>query len=155
MTKELSKQLCELCGIKPRYGIYVDYGDLDHDYRLVTNERKYRLIADCRWSNGVEDEGLRNLEPIFYPDFTQPENFVRLVNLIYTCGINQPYDYQLATLSAEEDEDYSDYEVSETFEKRYLQVLLYTLAKNYDHWDELFFSLVTKSIREAEWVYDE
>ena len=87
-------------------------------------------------------------------DFTKPENFARLVNLIYTCGINQPFDYQLATLSAEEDEDYSDYEPSETFEQRYLQVLLYTLAKKYDHWDELFFSLVSKSIREAEWVYE-
>ena len=105
MTRELSKQLCELCGIKGTV------------------------------------------------DFTKPENFVRLVNLIYTCGINQPFDYQLATLSAEEDEDYSDYESIETFEQRYLQVLLYTLAKNYTHWDELFFSLVTKSIRETEWLY--
>ena len=154
MNNDLNKQLCELCGIKPRYGIYVDYGDLDHNYKLETNERKYRLIADYRWYYSVDDEDLRDLKPEFYPDFTKPENFVRLVNLIYTCGINQTFDYQLATLSAEEDEDYSDYESSETFEQRYLQVLLYTLAKNYDHWDELFFSLVSKSIREAEWVYD-
>ena len=61
--------------------IYVDYGDLDHNYRLVTNERKYRLIADYRWHYGVDDEDLRNLEPIFYPDFTKPENFVSLLKI--------------------------------------------------------------------------
>ena len=88
------------------------------------------------------------------PDFEKPGNFVRLVNLIYTCGINQPFDYQLATLSAEEDEDFSDYEAVETFQQRYLQVLLFALAKNYSHWDELFFSLVTKAIRKTEWIYE-
>lgn len=82
MNNNLSRQLCELCGIKPRYGIYVDYGDLDHNYKLVTNERKYRLIADVRWNTAVEDEDLRDLKPEFYPDFMQPENFVRLLKIV-------------------------------------------------------------------------
>lgn len=81
MTKELSKQLCELCGIKPYYGVWVDYGDLDHNYKFETNERKYRLIADYRWMYGVDDKDLRDLKPEFYPDFGKPENFVKLFNL--------------------------------------------------------------------------
>ena len=50
----LSKELCEICGIKPRYGVYQNFGDLDNDYRLVTNVRKCRLIADTRFN--VDDE---------------------------------------------------------------------------------------------------
>lgn len=75
----LSKELCEICGIKPRYGVYQNFGDLDSDYRLVTNVRKYRLIADTRFN--VDDEDLRNLKPIYYPDFEQSENFVKLLKI--------------------------------------------------------------------------
>ena len=76
----LSEELCEICGIEPRYGVYQNFGDLDNDYRLVTNVRKYRLIADTRFN--VDDEDLRNLKPIYYPDFEQPENFVKLYEII-------------------------------------------------------------------------
>lgn len=79
MTKTLSEQLCEICGIKPRYGLYVNYGDLDPDYRLVTSERKYRLIADYRYC--TPEEELKNLEPKYLPDFTKPENFVKLLKI--------------------------------------------------------------------------
>ena len=75
-----SLALCEICGIKPRYGIYENFGDLDNNFQLVTNERKYRLIADTRYHYGVEDDDLRNLKPVYYPDFEQPTNFVRLLN---------------------------------------------------------------------------
>lgn len=80
-TQDLSRKLYELCGIKPRYGVYENFGDLDDNFQLVTNERKYRLIADTRYHYGVEDEDLRNLEPKYYPDFTLPENFVKLFEL--------------------------------------------------------------------------
>jgi len=75
---DISKELCEVCGIKPCYGVYQNFGDLDNDYHLVTNVRKYRLIADTRYD--VDDEDLRNLKPIYYPDFEQAENFVKLFN---------------------------------------------------------------------------
>lgn len=81
-TKDLSRELCEICGIEPRYGVYEDFGDLDKNFQLVTNERKYRLIADTRYHYGVEDEDLRNLEPKYYPDFTEPENFVKLWEIL-------------------------------------------------------------------------
>lgn len=125
----LSKELCEICGIEPKC---INCGQTVSD--------KNPCPKPCNKQK--------------YPDFEKPGNFVRLVNLIYTCGINQPFDYQLATLSAEEDEDFSDYEAVETFQQRYLQVLLFALAKNYSHWDELFFSLVTKAIRKTEWIYE-
>lgn len=85
MTKELSKKLCEIVGIKPRYGIYVNFGDLDNDYRLVTDERRYKLISDYRYQ--VDDEDLKGLKATFYPDFGQPENFVKLLEIAYIKSI--------------------------------------------------------------------
>lgn len=80
-NENLSKNLCEICGIKPHYGVYANFGDLDDDWHLVTNESKCKLIAEYRYSYGVEDEDLRNLKPEYYPDFEQPENFVKLLEL--------------------------------------------------------------------------
>ena len=79
-NKNLSQKICEICGIKPRYGVYQNFGDLDDNYRLVTNARKCRLIADTRFY--VDDEDLRDLQPIYYPNFAQAENFVKLYELI-------------------------------------------------------------------------
>lgn len=87
-TKNLSRELCEICGIKPRYGVYEDFGDLDENFQLVTNERKCRLIADTRYHYGVEDEDLRNLEPKYYPNFEAPENFVKLLNVLHANGFH-------------------------------------------------------------------
>lgn len=88
-NKSLSEQICEICGIKPYYGIYVNFGDLDNDYRLVTNKRKYRLIADCRYDVDDEDD-LRNLEPKYLPNFqTNNNNFVKLWELPLNCDPNK------------------------------------------------------------------
>lgn len=81
-NKSLSQQICEICGIEPYYGIYVNFGDLDNNYKLVTNKRKYRLIADCRYIVDNEDE-LKNLEPKYLPDF-ESVNFTKLFKLITT-----------------------------------------------------------------------
>lgn len=84
MKKSYSEQICELCGIKPYYGIYVNFGDLDSNYKLVTSKRKYKLIANYRWMVDNEDE-LRNLEAKYLPDFeNNNNNFVKLFNLKYT-----------------------------------------------------------------------
>ena len=83
-----SLALCEICGIKPRYGVYKNFGDLDNNFQLVTNERKYRLIADTRYHYGVEDDDLRNLKPVYYPDFEQPTNFVKLLNVLHANGFH-------------------------------------------------------------------
>lgn len=81
-NKSLSQQICEVCGIKPYYGVYVNFGDLDNNYKLVTNKRKYRLIADCRYIVDNEDE-LKNLEPKYLPDFeNNNDNKIKLLEII-------------------------------------------------------------------------
>ena len=83
MSKKcLSQQICEECGIEPYYGIYIEFGDLDINYQLVTNKRKYRLIADYRHYVDNEQE-LKNIQRIYIPDLEE-ENFSKLFNLKYT-----------------------------------------------------------------------
>lgn len=69
-------------GIEPLYGLIINFGDLDNNYHVVTDRRKYPLIAKYRWSVDNEDE-LRNMERNFYPDITKGENVVRILNKLY------------------------------------------------------------------------
>ena len=75
-------KLCEDLGIEPLYGLIINFGDLDNNYHVVTDRRKYPLIAKYRWSVDNEDE-LRNMERNFYPDITKGENVVRILNKLY------------------------------------------------------------------------
>lgn len=59
MTKELSKQLCELCGVEPK-----------------------KVEKRCKECNlNMEECGCFDCYKEIYPDFTKPENFVRLFEL--------------------------------------------------------------------------
>lgn len=123
--KSLSEKICEACGIKPEYNYIGHYPETD-------------------------EKGI--ILPPKLPDFeNNNNNFVKLLNIIYTCGINQKYDYQLATLSFEEDWCYYSEEYPNTFQHRYLEVLLYLLSKNYDSWDNKFQKIIKQAIREAKW----
>ena len=57
MTKDLSRQLCELCGIEPKW-------------------IKYKVET----TDGCINFGLK----LEYPDFTKPENFVKLEEIMLT-----------------------------------------------------------------------
>lgn len=143
----LSKELCEICGIKPRYGVYQNFGALDDNYRLVTNARKCRLIADSRFY--VDDEDLRDLQAIYYPDFAQAENFVKLLNFYYRF-------FQGVDICAFEDEvrelEARGEQIS--IQNDFLAMLIFDL-QNREHGFNLDinFEVFTQAIRETEWVY--
>lgn len=120
-NRTLSEQICEVCGIEPR-----------KDY----------IPTNCATVQQIN----------VYPDFeNNNNNFMKLVNIIYTCGINQKYDYQLATLSFEEDYCYYSEKTQNTFQERYLDVLLHLLDKNYDNWDKKFQKILKQAIKQADW----
>lgn len=88
MTKtgvnNLSQQLCELCGIKPRY--FIEFTRTSgcgaiakslsaFSYRTIRSAKNYII----EHKNETESE-LRIVQR--YPDFENPENFVKLFNLI-------------------------------------------------------------------------
>lgn len=74
------KAISNICEIPKRYGLWVNFGDLDTNYELVTDKRKYRLIADYRYR--VEDEELRNLIEFDYVNFFQRDNWINLMEIV-------------------------------------------------------------------------
>lgn len=75
MTKELSKQLCELCGIKPKIKchpwecLHVGYYKRD---KCIINFKPDEECVKRRDLSGY----------ISYPDFGKPENFVKLLEIV-------------------------------------------------------------------------
>lgn len=149
-TTDYSRELCEICGIKPRYGVYENFGDLDNNFQLVTNERKYRLIADTRHHYGVEDKDLRNLEPKYYPDFMQPENFVKLLNFYYRFfqGVDvYADDNEIRELEAKGEQI--------SIQEDFLANLIFNLQNRESPFTlDIDFTTFTQGIREQEWSYE-
>ena len=142
-NKTLSQRLCEVCGFKPYYGIYVNFGDLDNNYKLVTNKRKYRLIADCRYIVDNEDE-LKNLEPKYLPDFeNNNDNFVKLGEL--KIKTTKKYHTLFEMLSLEcnfvNKKDFLDFLVDHINDKKYYSgSYIFT-----------FRDIIKKSIKNEQW----
>lgn len=83
MTKtgvnNLSQQLCELCGIEP---IFLSNCSFENEVRLGRSEG----IDICKYENGecsCSECELGTTYTALFPDFENPENFVRLFNLNY------------------------------------------------------------------------
>lgn len=74
---EVNKKLIEICKVKPYYGLFVET-ELGNTI-LVTDKRKYRLIADCRGK--VDDEDLRNLKAKYFPNFYDFATFFTLMEI--------------------------------------------------------------------------
>lgn len=110
MTKDLSIQLCELCGI----------------------ERKW-IKYTTETTDGCVNLGSR----LVYPDFTKPENFVRL------------FDLTLPQKGIPTIAEFVTYEhLTITDSKDFLAKLIEMLK------DDSYVADIKQSIREAEWVYD-
>lgn len=103
-SKDLSRELCEICGIKPK---------TIEDYNL--NEYK------------------------IYPDFENPENFVKLLEIIHDrMSI-------VGLLMYEIDED--------SLTRRFLKLVIKFLSDELGY-VETKIDTVKQAIRETEWVYD-
>lgn len=68
-SKDLSRELCEICGIKPLYRV--------EGLETLQTETTLHLIQLARKNSDFEEI---DAVPI-YPDFEQPENFVMLMEL--------------------------------------------------------------------------
>ena len=121
MAKELSKQLCELCGMEPKYYFY----DLRHKEFIEIIHKTYLKLKNEYQTKEV------------YPDFSKPENFVKLFNLTLPIkGI--PTIAEFVTYEHLIIKDSTDF----------LEKLIYCLK------GDSYVNDVKQAIREAEWVYD-
>lgn len=114
-TKELSRQLCELCGIKPKIQcVTCPYFDIE--------------APECSYKHYEQ-----------YPDFSKPENFLKLFNLKFITSLN-------------EEKTFAQH-ISKTFvatkdEKEFIKQLIHQLETSFEK------KAMKQSIREAEWVYE-
>lgn len=139
----LSKQIFEVCGAEPRF-FYKDCPVQD-----LPEKEKNKECKDCNAKDRCHNGEHPDLE-------TNANNFVKMQNIVYKCGVNSEYDFQLASMSYTEDNysDCFDEENTDTFEKKWLQCLLFTLNPcNPDSWDRKYVEAVTQAIREAEWEW--
>lgn len=67
-TKDYSRALCEICGIEPTYKVM-----LDSTLMNITEDKELAEISAFESGGVIVDA---------YPDFTQPENFVKLEELM-------------------------------------------------------------------------
>lgn len=69
----LSEELCRICGIKPMYRL--------KDINVLYNEDMYNEFCEMRLNKGLL---IPTGTKAVFPDFTQPENFVKLIELRFT-----------------------------------------------------------------------
>lgn len=134
-----SKQLCEICGIKPLYKVMLNGIMLD-----ITDDKKLAEISVFKRGGVIVDT---------YPDFEQPENFAKLFELIttiedftYSTGLYYipqiPTHKQLSRLATSEGE----YESENIYAiKAFLACVVKCVAKEKDTAD---------FIKQTEWVYE-
>lgn len=70
-NKDLSRELCEICGIKPMYRL--------EDINALYNEDMYNEFCEMRLNKGLL---IPTGTKAIFPDFTQPENFVKLLEIV-------------------------------------------------------------------------
>lgn len=121
MTKELSKQLCELCGIKGK-----------------------RVKYETETTDGCINLGSR----LEFPDFSKPENFVKLFQLQYFIE-DCEYGLLEASVVFFAMANYKP-EASDWNPKGVIKTIIKALKDNIHPYTDG----IKKAIREAQWVYD-
>lgn len=110
MSNDLSKQLCELCGI----------------------ERKW-IKYTTETTDGCVNYGSR----LVYPDFTKPENFVRLFNL---------------ETKRKKKSTVAEWVTFENLSIKNVREFLEELIEIIE--SDIFVDKLKQSIREGEWIYE-
>ena len=115
-SKDLSRELCEICGIEPK-------------------------CINCGQTVSDENPCPKPCDKQKYPDFTRPENFVRILELAFTT----PKGYILTTVEALQNEGFLIFKGRKLF----LEQLL-----NYISMNAKFSKYIKLAIKSEVWLYD-
>ena len=141
MSNNLSKQLCELCGIESKQFTK----DFKTREKAASFGRKITGIPKFRCNkfdigSYTDNKSIYQVHWKEFPDFTNPENFVRLLEIIHDntsmgafliCNLSYCYP----------------------FVEDFLRVLNKFLNGKMEY-SKSFINDIKQSIREAEWVYE-
>ena len=130
-----SEELCKLLGLKT---------EIRWRGALGLHLWEHKIIDD----NGNETEKVE-----VYPDLTKPSNFVKLLNLVYKCGINSRKDFNLASMSCEEDNCTLAGIEFDTFEDEWLEYIAHMMSRTYDSWDRKFIEITKHQAQATKWDY--
>lgn len=139
----LSKELCEICGIKCKRKIIYQNCDDTCKYHSKTD-----VYNPCKRGNNLCPERIKYV----YPDFEQPENFVKLQKLLIEIGMGfdiQLFDYptKLQIRFCWDDENFTFKIFGDSLEEVFLRFAI-QICELDDEGD------IKLAIREAEWVYE-
>lgn len=126
----LSKQLCEICGIKPMYRL--------EGINVLYNEDNYDEFCEMRLNKGLL---IPTGTKAVFPDFTQPENFVKLIELRFATKRGDIFTV-VEALQNGRCFTFAD-------RKSFFDQLL-----DYIFTCENFGEYIKQAIREMEWVYE-
>lgn len=132
MTKELSKKLCKLCGIEPKTRYHVEIAGTVYK---TSKENVLKNLKIFRSPNIKVRKVTKN-----YPDFRNPENFVKLFGLPVKINSSEPEETIAHILTT-----YFHIFNDESF--------LYALCKYLEGYGK-YKAQVIEAIREARWLYE-
>lgn len=136
MTNELSKQICEICGIKPAYKCTYTGNLCPYKYEGNLKPRcpKQAIPKECEVRRKID-----------YIDFSKPENFVKLMEL------NVEVELPMGIVDAFLGETITTNVNTRFYDRKsFLELLISELKDTKDP----LMSRFKQSIREAEWKYD-
>ena len=143
MTNELSKQICEICGIKPAYKCTYT-GDLcpyKYEGNLKLRCPKQSIPEECEVRRKID-----------YIDFSKPTNFVKLLKIV-----SQKVDVIFSVRNGNfECAIYAGFFTEESFENNFLNALVRIIKNDPITYGCNYFTQesIKQSIREAEWKYE-
>ena len=150
-SKDLSRELCEICGIKPKQFVK-DFKTREKAARFgikITGIPKYR---GNKFDIGsyTDNQSIYQVHWKEFPDFTQSENFVKLLNFYYRF-------FQSVDLYAD-DREASELEARGeqiSVQNDFLKILIFDLQNRVHGFNlDINFEIFTQAIRETEWVYE-
>lgn len=142
LCQELSKQLCELCGVEPNRDKCNKCQNCStcENFKGMNGNRfnKFKSIEECQLSS------------IRYPDFGEPENFVKLIEL-KPLKTHKPLFGEVTALTY----FFNKSAFILDCRKDFLKMLINTINGYSDDFiQKSSQAKIKQSIREAEWKYE-
>lgn len=153
MTRELSKKICDKCGIEPHYNcLNVPCLNFEGQTGICNISENTCNPLNCK--NYEPDTNHRNWKESIkvYPDFGKPENFVKLCNFVRNLKIEIWNEYGDGL-------HLKNRKKNKSFEIDILNHILWELREpyipqEYGNKFNTYQQKLKQSIRKAEWKYD-
>lgn len=147
MTKELSKELCGLCELEPITRYHVEIAGIVHKISKenVLKHSKIFKSPSIKVRKVTKD----------YPDFSNPGNFVKLLNLPTEIIKKNGQEFSAKSIWWIVNIDSKDYNALAPYYFDDLLIRLIVILENKNKkYSSEFLCKIKQTIREAEWVYE-